>query len=166
MKKMLLPNLMRFLSQNIRMSVQCHAMLLLTLLFMSSTCSLRAEAQEIVFKYVPSGYTASVPGYWASEPSGRLILESLRTYRQERDLWRSAYETERDAARMFHDEMAEKMDAVDTAIDNERNMWKKKVSALERQVKKRWGVGVFAGYDPFRGESVCGVGLTYSIVRF
>ena len=27
-------------------------------------------------------------------------------------------------------------------------------------------IGFFGGYDPFRDEAVCGVGVTYAVIRF
>ena len=50
-----------------------------------------------------------------------------------------------------------------------RAAWQSETERLtnqNRRLSSPWGVGLFGGYDPFRGEAVCGVGITYAIIRF
>lgn len=125
-----------------------------------------ASAQEIVFQYVPDGYQTPTAGYWAAEDTGRLILRTIRTYRRERDEWQSAYEAERAAAADFSARLTGRIGELDEALSEERSTWAARAAALEKQARKRWSIGLFGGYDPFRGEAVCGVGLSFSLIKF
>ncbi len=67
------------------------------------------------------------------------------------------------------EQIAEEFGALETAVAEERAAWKAEAERLAKQNRRLsspWGVGLFGGYDPFRGEAVCGVGITYSVVRF
>ena len=41
-----------------------------------------------------------------------------------------------------------------------------KLAQRNERLASPWSIGFFGGYDPFRDEAVCGVGVTYSVVRF
>ena len=140
--------------------------LLLSALLMSCGFSCAALAQGIVFQYVPEGYQTQAAGYWASEDTGRLILRTIRTYRRERDEWKSAYEAEKQAAVDFASGITVRIDELNATLNDERSAWAARVAALERQARRRWAVGVFGGWDAVRGEAVIGAGLVFSIVRF
>ena len=140
--------------------------LLLSALSMSYSASCAASAQEIVFQYVPEGYRSQAAGYWASEDTGRLILRSLGTYRLERDEWKAAYEEEKSAAEDLATWVTDRIDKLSAARDDERSAWTARTVELERQARKRWAIGLFGGYDLFRREAVCGVGVTYCIFKF
>ena len=143
-------------------------MLSLSVLLLSCVSS-RANA-EIIYKYVPEGFQTTEPGYWASKETGATILEALRSYRRQRDEYKSAYEAEKAAGAAYVEGVSSRVFELEENLDAERAAWGKRVSSLEAQVKRykgsRWGVGVFGGYDPIRGEAVCGVGVTYSVFRF
>lgn len=119
-----------------------------------------------MFQYVPEGYRSQAAGYWASEDTGRLILRSLGTYRLERDEWKAAYEEEKSAAEDLATWVTDRIDKLSAARDDERSAWTARTVELERQARKRWAIGLFGGYDLFRREAVCGVGVTYCIFKF
>ena len=59
--------------------------------------------------------------------------------------------------------------AFEAAVSEERKAWQDETEKLARQnerLSSPWSIGFFGGYDPFRDEAVCGVGVTYSVVRF
>lgn len=95
-----------------------------------------------------------------------MILRAMRTYRRERDEWQLAYEAERLASADFAARLTSRIGELDEAMGQERSAWKARVATLERQARKRWSVGLFGGYDPFRREAVCGIGLSYSLIKF
>lgn len=58
---------------------------------------------------------------------------------------------------------------LEAAVTEEREAWKREAGKLTRRNKRLaspWAIGFFGGYDPFRGEAVCGVGVTYAVIRF
>lgn len=67
------------------------------------------------------------------------------------------------------EQIAEKFDALEAAVKEERAAWQAETERLTKQNRRLsspWAVGLFGGYDPFRDEAVCGVGVTYAIIRF
>ena len=67
------------------------------------------------------------------------------------------------------EQIAEEFGALETAVAEERAAWKAETERLTKQNRRLsspWCVGLFGGYDPFRDEAVCGVGVTYAIIRF
>lgn len=65
--------------------------------------------------------------------------------------------------------MAGEFEALEAAVKEERAAWKAEAEKLSKQnqrLSSPWAVGLFGGYDPFRGEAVCGVGVVYSVIRF
>lgn len=67
------------------------------------------------------------------------------------------------------EQIAGEFSALEAAVAEERAAWQKeaeKLSKQNRRLSSPWAVGFFGGYDPFRKEAVCGVGVTYSVVRF
>ena len=59
----------------------CLLTLLLTLSLTNYAYS--STQNEIVFKYVPQGFSAPATGYWADEPTGRNMLHMIQTYREQ-----------------------------------------------------------------------------------
>ena len=67
------------------------------------------------------------------------------------------------------EQIAEAFSELEATVDEERNAWRNEAAKLTKRntlLASPWAVGFFGGYDPFREEAVCGVGITYSVVRF
>ena len=67
------------------------------------------------------------------------------------------------------EQIAGEFGALEAAVAEERAAWQDEAEKLARRNKRLaspWAIGFFGGYDPFRGEAVCGVGVTYAIIRF
>lgn len=67
------------------------------------------------------------------------------------------------------EQIAGEFETLEAAVADERAAWQKEAEKLanqNRRLSSPWGVGLFGGYDPFRDEAVCGVGVTYAIIRF
>ena len=67
------------------------------------------------------------------------------------------------------EQIAGEFSALEAAISEERKAWQdetEKLAQRNERLASPWSIGFFGGYDPFRGEAVCGVGVTYSVVRF
>lgn len=65
--------------------------------------------------------------------------------------------------------VAAEFETLEAAVTEERKAWQGEAEKLARRNKRLaspWAIGFFGGYDPFRGETVCGVGVTYAIIRF
>lgn len=67
------------------------------------------------------------------------------------------------------EQIAGEFETLEAAVADERAAWQKEAEKLanqNRRLSSPWAVGLFGGYDPFRDEGVCGVGVTYAIIRF
>ena len=67
------------------------------------------------------------------------------------------------------EQIAEEFETLKATVAEERAAWQKEAEKLSRQNRRLsspWAVGLFGGYDPFRDEAVCGVGVTYAVIRF
>ena len=67
------------------------------------------------------------------------------------------------------EQMAAEFEALEAAVKEERAAWKAEAEKLSKQnqrLSSPWAVGLFGGYDPFKDEAVCGVGVVYSVIRF
>lgn len=67
------------------------------------------------------------------------------------------------------EQIAGDFEALEAAVAEERVSWNSETERLAKRNKRLaspWAVGLFGGYDPFREEAVCGVGVTYAIIRF
>ena len=65
--------------------------------------------------------------------------------------------------------VAAEFETLETAVAEERQAWQREAEKLAQRnesLSSPWSIGFFGGYDPFRDEAVCGVGVTYSVVRF
>ena len=65
--------------------------------------------------------------------------------------------------------VAEEFSALEDAVAEERKAWQdeaEKLTQRNERLSSPWAIGFFGGYDPLRDEAVCGVGVTYSVVRF
>jgi len=92
--------------------------------------------EEIVFSYVPEGWQTPEPGYWTNESSGRLILEGLRTWRMDRDHWKSAYIAQNEASVEYAESTSDKLRTLEEQFESNK----------QEIVKSKYpGFGVFAG---------------------
>ena len=67
------------------------------------------------------------------------------------------------------EQIAKEFETLEAAVKEERVAWQKEAERLTKQNRRLsspWGIGLFGGYDPFRDEAVCGVGVVYSVIRF
>ena len=63
------------------------------------------------------------------------------------------------------EQIAGEFETLEAAVKEERTAWKAEAEKLSKQnqrLSSPWAVGLFGGYDPFRDEAVCGVGIVYS----
>ena len=113
----------------------------------------------------PAGYKLTAPAYVVPVRDGRDTVELIETQAAELAALRE-YLSAQNASL---EQIAEEFGALETAIAEERAAWQSETERLtnqNRRLSSPWGVGLFGGYDPFRGEAVCGVGITYAIIRF
>ncbi|OUO94750.1 hypothetical protein B5F39_02455 [Cloacibacillus sp. An23] len=67
------------------------------------------------------------------------------------------------------EQITKEFSVLEAAVAEERAAWTaeaEKLSKQNRRLSSPWSVGFFGGYDPFRDEAVCGVGVVYSVIRF
>ena len=113
----------------------------------------------------PAGYELSAPAYVVPVRDGRDTVELIETQTAELTALRE-YLAAQNASL---EQIAEEFGALETAVAEERAAWKAETERLAKQnsrLSSPWAVGFFGGYDPFREEAVCGVGVTYAIIRF
>lgn len=113
----------------------------------------------------PAGYKLTEPAYVVPVRDGRDTVELIETQAAELSALRE-YLAAQNASL---ERVASEFETLEAAVEEERAAWQKEAEKLSRQNRRLsspWAVGLFSGYDPFRGEAVCGVGVTYSVVRF
>lgn len=133
----------------------------LTLLAAGTACS--EDTENIRLK--PKGYELTEPAYVVPIRDGRDTVELMETQAAELDTLRE-YLSAQNASL---EQIATEFDTQKAAVAEERAAWQKEAERLTKQNKRLsspWAVGLFGGYDPFRKEAVCGVGVTYAIIRF
>ena len=133
----------------------------LILLAAGTACSDDTAAVELR----PTGYSLSEPAYVVPVRDGRDTVELIETQAAELAALRE-YLAAQNASM---EQIAEEFGALETAVAEERAAWKAEAERLAKQNRRLsspWGVGLFGGYDPFRDEAVCGVGVVYSVTRF
>lgn len=67
------------------------------------------------------------------------------------------------------EQIAGELETLETAVAEERQAWQDEAAELTKRNERLaspWSIGFFGGYDPFRDEAVCGVGVTYAVIRF
>lgn len=85
----------------------------------------------------------------------------IRVYREERDLWKRAFESAQNENREFQQKMEERFSALEQNISAERTAWKKEI-----RKSKAPGFGLFTGFGvDHRGEGnwVIGAGIVWKI---
>ena len=113
----------------------------------------------------PAGYELTEPAYVVPVRDGRDTVELIETQAAELSALREYLA----AQNANIEQIAGEFGTLEAAVAEERAAWQKEAEKLSRQNRRLsspWAVGLFGGYDPFRGEAVCGVGVTYSVVRF
>ena len=113
----------------------------------------------------PAGYKLTAPAYVVPVSDGRDTVELIETQAAELSALRE-YLAAQNAGL---EQIADEFETLETAVTEERQAWQDEAERLARQNKRLaspWSIGFFGGYDPFRDEAVCGVGVTYSVVRF
>lgn len=113
----------------------------------------------------PTGYKLTASAYVVPVRDGRDTVELIETQAAELTALRE-YLAAQNASL---EQIAKEFETLEAAVKEERAAWKaeaEKLSKQNRRFSSPWGVGLFGGYDPFRGEAVCGVGVVYSVIRF
>ena len=113
----------------------------------------------------PAGYKLIEPAYVVPVRDGRDTVELIETQAAELSALREYLAAQNASLEQIVDEF----ETLEAAVAEERAAWEKEAEKLSRQNRRLsspWAVGLFGGYDPFRDEAVCGVGVTYSVVRF
>lgn len=113
----------------------------------------------------PAGYKLAAPAYIVPVRDGRDTVELIETQAAELSALRE-YLAAQNASL---EQIADEFETLKAAVAEERAAWQKEAEKLSRQNRRLsspWAVGLFGGYDPFRGEAVCGVGVTYAVIRF
>ena len=113
----------------------------------------------------PAGYELTEPAYVVPVRDGRDTVELIETQAAELSALRE-YLAAQNASL---EQIAEEFETLKATVAEERAAWQKEAEKLSRQNRRLsspWAVGLFGGYDPFRDEAVCGVGVTYAVIRF
>ena len=113
----------------------------------------------------PVGYKLTEQAYVVPVRDGRDTVELIETQAAELSVLRE-YLAAQNASL---ERVAGEFETLEAAVAEERAAWQKEAEKLSRQNRRLsspWAVGLFGGYDPFRDEAVCGVGVTYAVIRF
>ena len=113
----------------------------------------------------PAGYKLTAPAYVVPVCDGRDTVELIETQAAELSALRE-YLAAQNASL---EQIAREFGALEAAVKKERKAWQGEAEKLTRRNKRLaspWSIGFFGGYDPFRDEAVCGVGVTYAVIRF
>ena len=112
-----------------------------------------------------TGYKLDAPAYVVPVRDGRDTVELIETQAAEL----TALQEYLAAQNASLEQVAEEFEALEAAVAEERAAWQDEAAKLTKRNKRLaspWAVGFFGGYDPFREEAVCGLGITYAVVRF
>ena len=113
----------------------------------------------------PAGYELTAPAYVVPVRDGRDTVELIETQAAELSALREYLA----AQNANLEQIAGEFGTLEAAVKEERKAWQDEAEKLARRNKRLsspWAIGFFGGYDPFRDEAVCGVGVTYAIIRF
>lgn len=113
----------------------------------------------------PAGYKLTAPAYVVPVRDGRDTVELIETQAAELSELREYLA----AQNANLEQIAGEFGSLEAAVKEERKAWQDEAEKLARRNKRLaspWSIGFFGGYDPFRDEAVCGVGVTYAIIRF
>ena len=113
----------------------------------------------------PAGYKLTEPAYVVPVRDGRDTVELIETQAAEL----TALQEYLAAQNASLEQVAEEFEALEAAVAEERAAWQNEAAKLTKRNERLaspWAIGFFGGYDPFREEAVCGLGITYAVVRF
>ena len=113
----------------------------------------------------PAGYKLAAPAYIVPVRDGRDTVELIETQAAELSALREYLA----AQNANLEQIADEFETLKAAVAEERQAWHdeaEKLAQRNERLSSPWSIGFFGGYDPFRDEAVCGVGVTYSVVRF
>lgn len=137
--------------------------LILTMLLLAVGTACSGDTESI--KLRPEGYELTEPAYVVPVCDGRDTVELIETQAAELTALREYLS----AQNANLEQIAEELDTLESAVADERAAWQKEAERFTKQNRRLsspWAVGLFGGYDPFREEAVCGVGVVYSVIRF
>ena len=112
-----------------------------------------------------TGYKLDAPAYVVPVNDGRDTVEMIETQAAELSALRE-YLAAQNASL---EQIAAEFETLKAAVAEERKAWHdeaEKLAQRNESLASPWSIGFFGGYDPFRKEAVCGIGVTYSVVRF
>lgn len=139
------------------------SVLILTMLLLVAGTACSGDTGSI--KLRPAGYELTTPAYVVPVHDGRDTVELIETQAAELTALRE-YLAAQNASL---EQITKEFSVLEAAVAEERAAWTaeaEKLSKQNRRLLSPWSVGLFGGYDPFREEAVCGIGVTYSVVRF
>ena len=113
----------------------------------------------------PAGYELTASAYVVPVRDGRDTVELIETQAAELSALREYLAAQNASI----ERIAGEFGAFEAAVSEERKAWQDETEKLARQnerLSSPWSIGFFGGYDPFRDEAVCGVGVTYAVIRF
>lgn len=141
------------------------AMLLALMMLVSLIAGTASWGDTGSIELRPAGYELTAPAYVVPVRDGRDTVELIETQAAELSALREYLAAQNASLEQIADEFG----ALEAAVAEERAAWQKeaeKLSKQNRRLSSPWAVGFFGGYNPFRNEGVCGVGVVYSVVRF
>ena len=115
-----------------------------------------AELPQIKLNRVPDGYVINEEGL-------RTVYSAIRTYREERDAWESAYNDLSVKYTAFAEDVRHEINNIKQSISDERVEWSKAIRKA-----KMPGIGVFLGGGYTSGgsvEAVVGVGIVWKLLN-
>ena len=139
------------------------SVLMATLILLAAGTACSEDTGNIELR--PTGYKLTAPAYVVLVRDGRDTVELIETQAAELSALREYLA----AQNANLEQIADEFETLKAAVAEERAAWQKEAEKLSRQNRRLsspWTVGLFGGYDPFRDEAVCGIGVTYSVVRF
>ena len=113
----------------------------------------------------PAGYKLTAPAYVVPVCDGRDTVELIETQAAELSALREYLAAQNTSL----EQIAGEFGTLEAAVAEERKAWQdetEKLAQRNERLASPWSIGFFGGYDPFRDEAVCGVGVTYAVIRF
>ena len=141
------------------------AMLLALMMLVSLIAGTASWGDTGSIELRPAGYELTAPAYVVPVRDGRDTVELIETQAAELSALREYLA----AQNANLEQIAEEFGALEAAISGERKAWQREAEKLTQRnesLSSPWSIGFFGGYDPFRDEAVCGVGVTYAVIRF
>ena len=137
--------------------------LILTLILLAVGTACSEDTGSIELR--PEGYKLTEQAYVVPVRDGRDTVELIETQAAELSELREYLA----AQNANLEQIAGEFGSLEAAVKEERKAWQGEAEKLARRNKRLaspWSIGFFGGYDPFRDEAVCGIGVTYAIIRF